>query len=260
MLSQYYESYPWISYIITTLVVVVAAEFGHALGLRWARLRPDAFTSELLTLEGAALALLALMIGFTFAMALTRYNARFESGVDEANAISTTALRARMLPEPYTGRAHKLIEDYIRLRLAYARGQLDQAALAQGIDASNRLQSELWQQAAATTTTDPHSVPAELFATSLNRMIEMQTRRLAAARNRIPPVALTLLYGIAVVAVGLSGYVAGLLGKWGRIPHAVMAVMVATVIALVADIERPRGGLVNVNQRALLDLEANLDR
>ena len=125
MLSQYYESYPWIGYVVTTLMVVAATEFGRALGLHWARRRPDALSAELTTLEGAGLALLALMIGFTFAMALARYDARLQGGVDEADAISTTALRARMLPEPYAGRAHHLIEEYIRLRLALVRQPLD---------------------------------------------------------------------------------------------------------------------------------------
>jgi hypothetical protein len=45
------------------------------------------------TLE-AVLGLLALMIGFTFAMALSRFEARRDAVLNEANAIGTTALRA----------------------------------------------------------------------------------------------------------------------------------------------------------------------
>ena len=49
-------------------------------------------------LENAALGLLALMIGFTFAMALSRFDARRDAVLKEANSIGTTALRARLLP------------------------------------------------------------------------------------------------------------------------------------------------------------------
>ena len=57
------------------------------------------------TLEGAILGLLALMIGFTFAMALSRFEARRDAVLNEANAIGTTALRARLLPAPHGAEA-----------------------------------------------------------------------------------------------------------------------------------------------------------
>ncbi|MGB8551969.1 MAG: hypothetical protein WCD73_01390 [Pseudolabrys sp.] len=40
------------------------------------------------------LGLLALMLAFTFSMALTRFEARRDALLNEANAIGTTALRA----------------------------------------------------------------------------------------------------------------------------------------------------------------------
>jgi hypothetical protein len=57
------------------------------------------------------------MIGFTFAM--TRFEARRDAVVAEANAIGTTALRARLLPEPQRTEALKLLREYAQLRVDY---------------------------------------------------------------------------------------------------------------------------------------------
>ena len=76
-------------------LVLVSIEIGWHLGTR-AKGRSG---SNVFALEQALLGLLALMIGFTFLMALTRFEARREAVVNEANAIGTTYLRAGMLPE-----------------------------------------------------------------------------------------------------------------------------------------------------------------
>ena len=57
------------------------------------------------------------MIGFTFAMALSRFEGRREAVMHEANAIGTTALRARLLPPPHRGEALKLLQEYVKIRI-----------------------------------------------------------------------------------------------------------------------------------------------
>jgi len=117
MLIQCYQINFWVRYAAAVLIVVAAAEFGRWLGLSWRRRRSDALTAELLTLEGAALGLVALIIGFTFSMALTRFDARSKGVVDEANIIATTASRARALPEPHAAEVRKLLNDYVQVRV-----------------------------------------------------------------------------------------------------------------------------------------------
>ena len=57
------------------------------------------------------LGLLALMIAFTFSMALSRFDLRRDALLNEANVIGTTALRARLLPEPHRIETLKLLRD-----------------------------------------------------------------------------------------------------------------------------------------------------
>ena len=96
------DDYPLLVIFAVSLVVILgASEIGRWLGARSARHGQDSVA----TLEGAILGLLALMIGFTFAMALSRFEARRDALLNEANAIGTTALRARLLPAPHNTEA-----------------------------------------------------------------------------------------------------------------------------------------------------------
>src|SRR6266850_3993533 len=107
MIELYDYSLPTI-FLVGLAVVLAASEIGHRFGVRAAARGGD----DVSTLESAVLGLLALMIGFTFAMALSRFEARRDAVLNEANAIGTTALRARLLAEPYRTESLKLLREY----------------------------------------------------------------------------------------------------------------------------------------------------
>jgi hypothetical protein len=94
--------------------------------------------------EQSLLALLALVVGFTFFMALTRFEARREAVLKEANAIGTTALRARLLPEPQRTEALKLLREYAQIRIDYIPSGRSVAEQPTVIDRSNHIQKALW--------------------------------------------------------------------------------------------------------------------
>jgi hypothetical protein len=91
------SNYPLaVSFFIGLASILAVSEIGWQLGLRTKGQASNNFS----TLESAMLGLLALMLAFTFSMALSRFEARRDAVLNEANAIGTTALRARLLPEP----------------------------------------------------------------------------------------------------------------------------------------------------------------
>src|SRR3984957_2166732 len=108
----------WYGYSLLTIfliglaVILAASELGWQLGMRGS----GRGGSNASTLESAMLGLLALIIGFSFAMALSRFEARRDAVVNEANAIGTAALRARLLPDPHRAETLKLLREYIQLR------------------------------------------------------------------------------------------------------------------------------------------------
>jgi hypothetical protein len=105
-------------FLISIVVILAASEIGRWLGVR----ASNRSEGNISTLEAAVLGLLALMIGFTFAMALARFEGRREAILIEANSIGTTALRARLLPAPHNTESLRLLKDYAQVRLDITQG------------------------------------------------------------------------------------------------------------------------------------------
>ena len=193
-------------FVVSVALILAASEVGHRLGTSTG----DRVGNNLSTLEAAILGLLALMISFTFAMALSRFDARREAVLNEANAIGTTALRARLLPAPHNTQCLTLLREYVRVRRDITRRNPSAAELAAAVNRSNEIQEALWQQAKAVAVRDTALVPTGYFIESLNHMIDVQEQRLTAVRNRVPNIVILSLYGIAAVALGFTGYAGGL--------------------------------------------------
>ena len=205
------------------------------------------------------LGLLALMIGFSFAIALSRFEARRDAVLNEANAIGTTALRARLLPAPYDAEALKSLRDYVQLRLDLTQRVASASDVKAAIGRSNEIQETLWRNAMALAAKDTGMVPTGLFIQSLNEMIDNQGKHLEATRGRVPNIVFVALYGVAVVAFTLAGYANGLLEERRvRLPVYVMAVLVSAVILLIQDLDRPTAGSIRVSQQPMIDTAASI--
>jgi hypothetical protein len=171
-------------FLVGLAAILISTEIGRRLGVAVGKRGGD----NINTLEAAVLGMLALMIGFTFAMALARFDSRRDAVLNEANAIGTTALRARMLPPPHKAEVLKLLREYVKIRLDIAQERLSSAEARAAIDRSTALQEALWQQAMAVTAKDNAMVPTGPFVQTLNDMIDNQGKSLAALRNRVPDI------------------------------------------------------------------------
>ena len=143
---------------VSILAILGASEVGRRYGLR----NRGRSRQNVSTLEGSILGLLALMIGFTFAMALSGFEARRNAVMYEANAIGTTALRARLLPAPYNRESVSLLRDYVRVRLDLTQHVLQSKESMAAIARSRALQEALWQQVKAVAAQDTAMVPTGL--------------------------------------------------------------------------------------------------
>jgi hypothetical protein len=242
-------------FLVGLAVVLIAGEIGWQLGMR----AEGRGGENMATLEGAVLGLLALIIGFTFAMALARFEARRDAVVNEANAIGTTALRARLLPEPQRAEALKLLREYVQIRLDIVTSELSLAEHATVVDRSNALQELLWQHAKAVAAKDNAVVPTGLFIEALNQMIDSQGKRLAALRNRIPNSVQLSLFAIAAVASAFAGYASALETRRTRLPVYLLGLVVCAVLVLILDLDRPTAGFIKVSQQPMIDTAASIN-
>jgi len=233
-------------------VLLAAAEIGHLFGSR------AVGEANVSTLEAAILGLMALMIGFTFSMALSRFDTRRDAVLNEANAIGTAALRARLLPAPYDAESVRLLRDYARIRVDFTGGVIAPNEMDAAIARSNDIQEGLWLRAKAVAAKDSAMVPAGIYIQSLNEMFDNQEKRLTAWRNRVPNIVFFALYAIAAVSLGFTGYASGLEARRWRLPVYIMSVLAAGVILLIQDIDRPGAGFISVSQQPMIDTAASL--
>lgn len=240
---------------MSSIAILGASEVGRLFGVR----AVGRGGGDVPTLEGAVLGLLALMIGFSFAMALSRFEARRDAVLNEANAIGTTALRARLLPAPYDAEALKSLREYVQLRLDITQHVVSAAELKAVIGRSNEIQEALWRNAMVLASKNTGMVPTGLFIQSLNEMIDNQGKHVEAIRSRVPNIVFLGLYGVAIVAFTLAGYANGLLEKRQvRLPVYVMGVLVSAVILLIQDLDRPTAGFIHVSQQPMIDTAASI--
>jgi hypothetical protein len=254
MTDVYLDEYPLLLIFLASIIIIlVASEVGRCLGVRAAAQGRE----NVSTLVGAIFGLLALMIGFTFAMALTRFEARRDAVLNEANAIETTALRASLLPDPHNAEALKLLREYVEIRVNLARHLPSLAEVNAGIARSNTLQKALWQQAIAAREKDDSS--ARFFIEPLNHMIDSQRKRVSAIRSQVPNEVLIALYGVAAMAGAFAGYAAGLGTRTSRLPVYLMGLVVCSVILLIEDIDTPFSGFIAISQQPLIDTAVSLE-
>ena len=240
-------------FFIGVAIVFLASEIGWRLGIRT---KGHGASGNISALEQSLLGLLALIIGFIFLMALMRFEARREAVLNEANAIGTTALRARLLPAPHREESLKLLRQYAQIRIIPAG--ISFAELPTIVDRSNQIQEALWQQVKALSAKDNNMVPTGLFILALNEMIDNHGKRLAALQNFIPHVVLLMLAGIAAVACGFAGYASGLDPLRTRLPVFITAFLVCGAIFVVLDLDRPNAGFIIISQQPMIDTLASL--
>ncbi len=245
----------WLIILCLFVALLAAWAVGRYLGQRARAAIDETAKSQASALQSAVLGLLALLLAFTLSMAISRYEARKQVIVDEANAIGTTYLRAKLLPPPYAAEAVNALRQYVGIQLELYNAGYDPARLQAVSAQTTQLQQQLWLIATTVSAQDNRSVPAGLFVQTLNDTIDFDAKRNAAFQNRVPGVVIWLLFGVAVAAVGMVGYNDGL-GSQRHFMGAVLIIILLVVIIWVTiDLDLPQYGLIRVNQQSMLNLQ-----
>ncbi|WP_167759876.1 bestrophin-like domain [Massilia horti] len=239
----------WGLFITILVLLLISVEAGYQIG-KFRGSRVQEHETPVGEMVGTILGLLAFILAFTFGLAATRYDTRRQLVVDEANSIEATYLRAGMLPGQRE-EIRALLREYVDIRLATVRS----GKIAEGIRKAEDVQKELWEQTVPLAEKNPNSIVVGLFVQSLNEVIDMRGKRVAAGvRNRIPLAIWVALYGVAVLSFAALGYHSGLI-LTSRSP-AILAVVItfSVVLGLIADLDRPQEGTLKVSQQPLVEL------
>ena len=251
-----------VSEIWILLAIIVLFIASYKAGFRFGRKSQeidDNSRSQINNVQAAMLGLLALLLAFSSSMAVSRYDIRKNLAVEESNAIGTAYLRAKFLSGRLCDRAEELLKDYAKLRLSFYDKNLGKERAAADYAHAEQIHKQLWTIAAAATAEDNRSVSSGLFAQSINEVIDLHTKRVAATDNHVPESILCLLIIASVFSFGLMGYSAGMAGKQRLLSPTIFIIVVSITFMTILDLDRPRRGLIRVNQQSMIELNRSLE-
>lgn len=242
--------------IVLTLLValIITIELGFRIGKQFFNATDKSAKSQINSIQGSILGVLALLLGFTFSLSLQRYDNRSEAVVNEANAIGTAMLRADVLPDSVRSPSQKLIRDYLDLRVQAGKISLDRGEERQTVlIQSNKIQATLWKNATQATDENPGPVTVS-FMQSLNEMIDAFGSRDAALNRHVPEVVLFLMFGALILTASLVGYASGVAGHRAAFAVYLLLILILVMVFIIIDLDRPRRGIVEVSQQSLVTL------
>jgi hypothetical protein len=246
-------NFPVILALLSLLAMWLAGRIGGHIHAKRAA-KHGASSSDFNMALTATLTLLGLIIGFSFSMAMSRYDQRKNYEEAEANAIGTEYLRVDVLPAADATKIKSLLAAYTDQRILFYQSR--NWADLQRINADTAaLQDQLWRATEPPASAQPTAVSA-LTSAGMNDVLNTQGYTQAAWWYRIPTEAWVLMIAIAIYANLLMGF--GAQGPRTNLLLLVLPFLVSISFLLVADIDSPRGGMVRMHPVNLIALSKSL--
>lgn len=240
----------WLLFVLTTAISLAAVEAGVRLANTAITRQSQDPEGPLGTVVGAVLGLLAFILAFTFILASTRFDTRKQLVLDSANSLSTTYLRAGLLPDHQKREVRRLLLDYVESVL-----DVKSTNVPMVLKRVEDIQDKLWQQTESLSQVDMDSELRSLFVTSLNETLDLHSSRKTVALDyRIPSTIWLAVFALMAVSMVIVGYQVGMSRSRRLRGMPIMVLAFSLVIVMIADMDRPITGHFTVNQQPLIDV------
>jgi hypothetical protein len=241
-------------FVVATAVLLLAHEIGFRLRALARHREEKEWEKQVHETRNQIAVLLSLLLGFAMSMALSRFDDRKHLVIDEANAIGTAYLRTATQAEPVRSQAPALLREYVDSRLLIFGGQTEEQERQTATKRSKQIQDELWSEVSTQAQQTPTPIVG-LYESSLNDMIDLDGKRIAAVNNRVPGDIWVLLACLSIMTSLVVGY--------GQKHRAWMAtfipvLMIAITVSLIADLDTPASGFIQVDQQSMQSLSDEL--
>ncbi len=247
----------WLLAIILFAATLGSTAIGLAAG-RSVRHKSEGLREPVAVMQAALLGFMGLILAFGLSLAVGRYEDRRAAVVTESNAIGTTYLRAQTLAEPARTPSLELLRRFtdasIRLSATLPGSPDEDRVLAD----SAQIQTRLWALAGQALAAAPTDTAPRLYVETLNETFDSQSSRVYGLGNRVPDAVLILEVGGAALALGLLGLHLATLGR-GVLTVVLAAVLVALILLVTFDLDRPTRGLILVPADPLINLRISMD-
>jgi len=206
----------------------------------------------------AVLALLGLVLAFTFSMSLTRHEQRRQTVVTDSNAIGDFYTSLSLLKEPVRGKLQNVVRQYVEHRLSLPQATLDEATLQQRL---GEIQSMHGQMESLVKEAVDEGTPVVVpLVNTLNELTSAHASRLSAMRDRVPPSVVLLLVLAAIISMILMGWQQGMSREWHPVAAVGFTALVCLVLWVTLDLNQPQRGWITVSQEPLRQLLKGMEK
>jgi len=243
----------WQVAILLGVAMLVVWGLGLALG---GRLRAHGVENASSPTEQASLALLGLLLAFTFGMSISKHDTRREAAVHDSNSIGDFYTCVRLLKEPARGRLSDKVREYTALRLSLTRPIRTETEMQQGLSKVEALQSDMTDLVSqAINEGTPIAVP---LTQTLNGLTSSHASRVAAVRDRLPASIVILLFIAALACAFLLGREQSIEGHIEVSATLALIAIVAAAVWVTLDLNQPYRGMIRVSEEPMQRLYASM--
>lgn len=238
--------------IILFVFMLTAVWIGYKIGLK--KTKSENKNPEI---SSSLLGLLALILGFTFAMAGSRYENRKNNLIDEANCIGTAILRADIYPDSLKNEFKKDFKSYLDSRRDYYLLDNNEEKLTASLKQSGVESGKLWNRATFYAKNKDYFIQSTMMLPALNAMFDSASKSNIVLNSKVPETIIYLMLAFSVIISFFIGYNSGLEKKINTKFIIGFCFLICIVILITLDLDRPRRGLIKLDTEISLMQKLN---
>lgn len=226
-------------------LIIIFYVLGNYVTKKKGQNQSDQPSRELGSINGALLALLGLILAFSFSMASSRFDTRRQLVIEEANAIGTAILRTEIYPDSIRIVLRSNMNAYLEERIAFYNNGLDMQKLVLHYQKADSIGKKIWSITAEYAKEHDVTTRTSELIPALNAMIDITTTRRAAGVATIPDSIMYFLFSLCICSAFLLGY-----DNKGKIDWVILigfTTMLSITVFTIIDLDRPRSGLINMD-------------
>jgi hypothetical protein len=241
---------PAIMLLWTWIWMTIVSFFFYFLGKKH---KAHPVTSKSDQISTHMLGLFALILGFSFSIAIGRWEKRLEAAVEEANSISTVYMQTQVQNYPGKEKLRDLIVTFLDERITAYNSEDPIPYLFR----LQNIQNEIWTEVKTLTEHDKSAVTST-YMTNVNKMIDIANGRKFTLIRFLPVHFYVLILLLATISIGMINYDLGKTEEKLYWRSAMLIFLFGVILVFIFDLDHSRKGLIRVDQNALTELRESI--
>jgi uncharacterized membrane protein (DUF485 family) len=231
--------------LVLFILIIFFYLIGHRLRSKAIKKNPDLAEVDFGAINGMLLALLGLLLAFTFSMSNSRFDTRRQLIIEESNNIGTVILRTDIYPDSVRQLLRTNLKEYVEQRIEFYKVGMNVTEAVKHYLKADSVGKVVWSIVATYARVDNTTTRTSEMIPALNAMIDITTTRMAAGEATIPDPIMYFLFMLCLGSAFLLGYEKGNKIDW--IVVIGFGLMLSLTVYAIIDLDRPRSGLISMD-------------